>query len=106
MKINYTLIFILCNFYTYAQTIEFDDTLHVATGAVISACTYKYVYNKTNTKKTAFLVSFGTAILAGFAKELYDKNQPGNSFDTKEWLLTASAGLTVSISFNIFSNKK
>lgn len=89
----------------YSQ-ITTDHKLHFGAGAVISGATYTTVYLATKNKKKAFWYSFGTAVTAGLAKELYDSGQKHNKFDTSEWAATALGGLTVSVTINLFVGDK
>ena len=48
----------------------------------------------------------GSAVLVGTIKELLDHNQKGNRFDSRDLLATTYGGLTISLTFNLFKNKK
>tara|TARA_R110002124_G_scaffold144981_1_gene310156 strand:+ start:1884 stop:2204 length:321 start_codon:yes stop_codon:yes gene_type:complete len=91
----------------YSQLLfEQDKQYHYAAGAMISAATYSIVYSKTKNKKKAFLYSAVSAVLVGTLKEVYDSQQEGNRFDSRDVLATTYGGLTIGVTFNIFTKKK
>ena len=49
-----------------------DTQLHLGATYIISSATTAYALNKTNNKKKAMLIGFGTGIAVGIAKELTD----------------------------------
>jgi len=51
-----------------------DIQLHIGATCAISSVTTSYVFNKTNDKKRAMLIGFGTGVAVGVVKELNDKN--------------------------------
>tara|TARA_Y100001963_G_scaffold94561_1_gene130207 strand:+ start:71 stop:364 length:294 start_codon:yes stop_codon:yes gene_type:complete len=51
-----------------------DAQLHIGATCAISSVTTSYVFNKTNDKKRAMLIGFGTGMTVGIIKELNDKN--------------------------------
>ena len=51
-----------------------DIQLHIGATCAISSVTTSYVFKKTNNKKKAMLIGFGTGMAIGVAKELNDKN--------------------------------
>ena len=91
----------ICN----AQLISSDDKLHFAAGALISVGTYTYIYSTTKNKQKAFWFSLGASAAAGLMKEVYDSTKDGNRFDTGEAVATTIGGLTVSLTFQIFTGK-
>ena len=51
-----------------------DAQLHIGATCAISSVATSYVFNKTNDKKRAMLIGFGTGMTVGIIKELNDKN--------------------------------
>ena len=101
------LILLLLPSLCYSQLLfEEDKQYHYAAGAMISAATYSIVYSKTKSKKKAFLYSTVSAVLVGTLKEMYDHQQQGNRFDSRDVLATTYGGLTIGVTFNIFTKKK
>ena len=72
MKKILAILFISINL--NAQDFGLTDTqLHIGATYVISSVTTSYVFNKTNNKKKAMLIGFGTGMTAGVIKELVDE---------------------------------
>ena len=104
-RILFILFFLpLCS-YSQLHT-EKDKQYHFAAGALFSAATYSIVYSKTKNKKKAFLYSAVSAVLVGTLKEVYDSQQKGNKFDSRDLLATTYGGLTIGVTFNLFTKKK
>lgn len=101
MKSILSLFLIFTFGYASAQNITADEKLHIGAGAVISGVSYAFFKTQTKSAKKAFWYSFGTATVAGLAKELYD----GKRFDTSEWIATSAGGLVVSTSLYLFTGK-
>ena len=49
-----------------------DMQLHLGATYIISSATTAYAFKKTNDKKKAMLIGFGTGMAVGIAKELID----------------------------------
>ena len=92
------LIFILLFFPLLSFSIPRDKQLHVGCGAVISATTIEGLHLLHVKKKTAIFIGVGTGILAGVAKEIYDKR-----FDKRDCFATATGSVIgyVSMAFVI-----
>ena len=98
------LLLPLCS---YSQLFtEKDKQYHFAAGTMVSAATYSIVYSKTKNKKKAFIYSAVSAVLVGTLKEVYDSQQKGNRFDSRDLLATTYGGLTIGVTFNVFTKKK
>ena len=103
----HVIVFMFIPIMLYSQMWkEKDKHYHYGAGVISSALTYDYVYRKTNNRKKAFIYSVGSAVLVGTIKELLDHNQKGNRFDSRDLLATTYGGLTISLTFNLFKNKK
>jgi uncharacterized protein YfiM (DUF2279 family) len=91
---------------SYSQLLtQKDKQMHFAAGALVSAGTYSLVYTKTKSKKKALIYSVASSILIGTLKELYDSREKGNRFDTRDLLATSYGGLSIGVTFNIFTKK-
>ena len=92
---------------SYSQLLtEYDKQYHFAGGALVSAGTYTLVYAKTKSKKKALIYSVASSILIGTLKEISDSREKGNRFDTRDLLATTYGGLSIGVTFNIFTKKK
>lgn len=105
MKTIIIILILLFSVKTSAQFLSPDDKLHLGAGALISGTTYTVVYSATKDKKKAFWYSLGSAVLAGIGKELIDVSEK-ERFDTGEVVATATGGLLVSTTINLFTGKK
>jgi len=105
MKNSIVILVLLFAASSNAQLLTSDEKLHLGAGALISGTTYTIVYSKTKDKKKAFWYSIGASVLAGVGKELFDVAE-NETFDTGEMLSTATGGLIVSTSINLFTGKK
>jgi len=92
---------------SYSQLLtEYDKQYHFAAGAFVSAGTYTLVYAKTKSKKKALIYSVASSILIGTLKEIADSREKGNRFDGRDLLATTYGGLSIGVTFNIFTKKK
>ncbi len=92
---------------SYSQLLtEYDKQYHFAAGALVSAGTYTLVYAKTKSKKKALIYSVASSILIGTLKEISDSREKGNRFDKRDLLATTYGGLSIGVTFNIFTKKK
>tara|TARA_R110000772_G_scaffold9681_3_gene31721 strand:- start:21 stop:245 length:225 start_codon:yes stop_codon:yes gene_type:complete len=73
---------------------------------MVSAATYSIVYSKTKSKKKALIYSVASSILIGTLKEIADSREKGNRFDKRDLLATTYGGLTIGVTFNLFTKKK
>ena len=104
-RILFLLFFLpLCS-YSQLYT-EKDKQYHFAAGALVSAGTYTLVYAKTKSKKKALVYSVASSILIGTLKEIADSREKGNRFDKRDLLATTYGGLTIGVTFNLFTKKK
>ena len=85
---------------------EYDKQLHFTGGALVAAGTYTFVYVKTKNKKKALIYSIASSILVGTLKEISDSREKGNRFDTRDLLATTYGGLSIGVTFNLFTKKK
>lgn len=90
------LIFTLLLTPLLSFSIPKDKQLHIGCGAIISATTIEGMHLLHVKKKTAIFVGIGTGILAGIAKEIYDKR-----FDRGDCLATSIGSIIGSITFVI-----
>ena len=98
------LLLPLCS---YSQLFtEKDKQYHFAAGTMVSAATYSIVYSKTKSKKKALIYSVASSILIGTLKEIADSREKGNRFDKRDLLATTYGGLTIGVTFNLFTKKK
>ncbi|MCB4808997.1 hypothetical protein LG651_12130 [Tamlana sp. 62-3] len=101
-----TLFLFTYTHFSYSQQISNDQIKHTGAGFVISGLTYTTIYATTKNKKLAFYLSFGSSLLAGFAKEYADSREFNSKLDTGEALATGVGGLVASTSFSLFIGKK
>jgi uncharacterized protein YfiM (DUF2279 family) len=107
MKTILLLILLSLSFNSTAQLLtEQDKQLHFAGGVLVGAGTYTLIYAKTKNKKKALIYSIASSILVGTLKELSDSREKGNRFDKRDLLATTYGGLTIGVTFNIFTKKK
>jgi putative lipoprotein len=107
MKTLLTLFLLAFTLPATAQLLtEYDKQYHFAAGALVSAGTYTLVYAKTKSKKKALIYSVASSILIGTLKEIADSREKGNRFDKRDLLATTYGGLTIGVTFNIFTKKK
>ena len=107
MKMLLTSLLLIFTLNSTAQLLtEYDKQYHFAAGALVSAGTYTLVYAKTKNKKKALIYSIASSILVGTLKELSDSREKGNRFDKRDLLATTYGGLTIGVTFNIFTKKK
>lgn len=100
------LFLLLIPTFSYSQLLsEKDKQYHFAAGAFISAGTYTLVYNKTKNRKKALIYSIASSVLVGTLKELSDSREKGNTFDKRDLLATTYGGLSIGVTFNLFSKK-
>jgi len=96
------LLFFLIPFLSQSQ-IQPDKVKHFVAGTVISYTSSFVSYKLGASKKQAIFIGFGTAILAGLGKEIYDKTtgkgQP--SFADFAWTGVGSMAGTVTFVFTI-----
>ena len=104
-RILFFLLFIPTLSYSQLLT-EHDKQYHFAAGAFVSAGTYTLVYAKTKSKKKALIYSVASSILVGTLKELSDSREKGNRFDKRDLLATTYGGLSIGVTFNIFTKKR
>jgi putative lipoprotein len=52
------------------------------------------------------IYSVASSILIGTLKEIADSREKGNRFDTRDLLATTYGGLSIGVTFNIFTKKK
>ena len=107
MRLFTTLLLFLTLSTAHAQLLtEYDKQYHFAAGALVSASTYTLVYAKTKSKKKALIYSVASSILVGTLKELSDSREKGNRFDKRDLLATTYGGLSIGVTFNIFTKKR
>ena len=107
MKTILTLLFLGLSLNSTAQLLtEYDKQYHFAGGAIAAAGTYTFVYAKTKNKKKALIYSIASSILVGTLKEISDSREKGNRFDKRDLLATTYGGLTIGVTFNLFTKKK
>ena len=70
-----------------------DKQLHFFAGAAIAVPVYFAA--KAEGRKYPELWAIGAALLAGLAKELVDRKQPGNKFDPMDLAATVAGGITI-----------
>ena len=91
---------------SYSQLLtQKDKQYHFVAGALVSAATYSFVYSKTKSKRKALIYSVASSILIGTLKELSDSREKGNTFDKRDLLATSYGGLSIGVTFNIFTKK-
>lgn len=94
MKPIILIIAMICAAQAHAEPfIAHDKQLHIAAGAVASSTGYMMAqaFHIKHPQRWGFAVG----ALAGLAKELHDRKQPGNHFDTKDMLATMLGGSIV-----------
>ena len=104
---RYFLFSLLLPILSYSQLLyEEDKQIHFLAGTIISTATYTLVYQKTKSKKKAFLYAAASSIVAGTLKEMYDHQQQGNRFDSRDVLATTYGGLSIGVTISLFNKKK
>ena len=83
---------------------ENDKQKHYVAGALIGGITYGVILQETEDKKLAFWGSIASSLVAGYIKETSDKNS-GYYFDNRDLLATTLGGLSVGVTFDIFTRK-
>ena len=81
---------------------ENDKQKHYAAGALIGGITYGVILQETENKNLAFWGSIASSFVAGYVKETRDKNS-GHYFDNRDLLATTIGGLSVGVTFDIFT---
>jgi len=81
---------------------ENDKQKHFAAGALLGGISYGIILQETENKKLAFWGSIATSFVAGYIKETSDKNS-GYYFDNRDLLATTLGGLSVGVTFDIFT---
>lgn len=92
MKTTVTILLTAASMFTFkafGQTrldIQPDKVKHFAAGAIISSGTGTIAYKITGNRTSSLLVGFGTGVLIGAAKEVYDAQGHGTpSFKDALW---------------------
>ena len=93
---------LLAPFFMLAQ-IPRDKQQHFVVGGIVSGVTYSVVKHKTN---KAFMYSVGASFIVGLGKELIDRRQPDNRFDSVDLGATVLGGFVFSKTINVFDNKR
>ena len=107
MRLFATLLLLFTLSTAHAQLLtEYDKQYHFAAGAFVAAGTYTLVHAKTKNKKKALIYSVASSILVGTLKELSDSREKGNRFDKRDLLATTYGGLSIGVTFNIFTKKR
>ena len=81
---------------------ENDKQKHFFAGAVLGGIGYGIILQETENKKLAFWGSIATSFVAGYVKETFDKKE-GIAFDNRDLLATTLGGLSVGVTFDIFT---
>lgn len=95
MKTLFSLCIVLSMFSKIDAQIHQDKVLHFYAGAIISAGTTELMYQLTDNKYKAVMIGFGTGIVAGATKEIYDKTSGKGYSDPRDFLWTC-AGASLS----------
>ncbi len=102
-KLLFIIPLLLCFSLSNAQLLaENDKQKHFAAGALLGGISYGIILQETENKKLAFWGSIATSFVAGYIKETSDKNS-GYYFDNRDLLATTLGGLSVGVTFDIFT---
>jgi hypothetical protein len=96
MKKVLTTVALLIGMVGMTQTIPSDKVTHFAAGGFITSTTYIGLNLFELKESNRVLISIGTGIVAGIAKEAYDKGR-GGKFDGKDILATALGSVSITI---------
>jgi len=105
MKKAFTALALLIGMVTYGQTIAPDKVTHFFAGGLITSTTYIGLNRFEIKESNRILISVGTGIVAGIAKEAYDKGR-GGKFDGKDILATALGSISITIPIIIGRKKR
>ena len=96
MKKVLTAVALLIGMVGMTQTTPSDKVTHFAAGGFITSTTYIGLNRFELKESNRVLISIGTGIVAGIAKEAYDKGR-GGKFDGKDILATALGSVSITI---------
>ncbi|MBA3900529.1 MAG: hypothetical protein H0X62_10020 [Bacteroidetes bacterium] len=88
-----------------AQMIAPDKQLHLIAGAGISSLSYFTCYKITKKKNLSLLLAFGSGVLAGIAKEVYDAQGYGHP-STMDAVATGVGAFVPCFAFRFTLHKK
>ena len=81
---------------------ESDKQKHFVAGATFGGIAYGVLLQETEDKKLAFWGSIATSFVVGYVKETNDKKK-GLKFDNRDLLATTLGGISIGITFDIFT---